>query len=221
MKKLKFFIAGILGSWLIRLLAVTIRVEDLPKGFNKETKNYQAVYAIWHCMIFLPAYVGRESKVQVLISQHSDGEYIAQVVKKLGLGVIRGSTTRGGIRALKALIDKARGGFPLAITPDGPRGPRFVVQPGSIYLSKKTQLPIIPTVVGLSSYWELPSWDRFRIPKPFSRALMMYGDPIHIPPDASEEEIERYQLLLETTMREMAEKADNLVQKVDMVSNPV
>ncbi|MBU6392670.1 MAG: lysophospholipid acyltransferase family protein [Planctomycetota bacterium] len=213
MKKLKFLLVGILGAWLIKLLTLTIRIDDDPKGFNEKTKSLHVIYAFWHCMMLIPAYVGRKRKIQVLISQHSDGEYIAQVIKRLGFGVIRGSTTRGGIRAVKALVDKAREGYPLAITPDGPRGPRFIVQHGSIYLGKKTQLPIIPTVVGLSSYWELPSWDRFRIPKPFSRALMMYGNPIPIPPYLSEEEMEHYRLLLENTMKEMAKKADALVRQ--------
>jgi len=212
-KKLKFFVVGILGAWLIRLLAFTIRIDDEPKGFNEKAKTYHALYAFWHCMMLIPAYVGRKSKIQVLISQHSDGEYIARVIQRLGFGVIRGSTTRGGMRAVKALVDKIREGYSVAITPDGPRGPRFVVQPGSIYLGKKTQLPIIPTVVGLSSYWALPSWDKFRIPKPFSRALMLYGEPIHIPPNLSDEELERYRLSLEQTMINMAERADMLVQK--------
>ncbi len=213
MKKLKFLLVGILGAWLIKLLAITIRIDDNPKEFNEKTKSLHVIYAFWHCMMLIPAYVGRKRKIQVLISQHSDGEYIAQVIKRLGFGVIRGSTTRGGIRAVKALVDKAREGYPLAITPDGPRGPRFIVQNGSIYLGKKTQLPIIPMVVGLSSYWELPSWDRFRIPKPFSRALLMYGEPIHIPPNLSEEEMEHYRLLLEQTMQEMAERVDVLVRQ--------
>lgn len=212
MKKLKFLIIGIFGSWLIRLLAFTIRINDSPKGFNEKIKNLHAIYAIWHCMMLLPAYIGKGSNIQVLISQHSDGEYIAQVIQRLGFGVIRGSTTRGGMRAVKALVDKAKAGYPLAITPDGPRGPRFIVQSGSIYIGKKTQLPVIPTVIGLSSYWELSSWDKFRIPKPFSHALIMYGDPIHIPQDLSEEEMEHYRFLLEKTLKEMAEKVDSLVK---------
>ncbi|NOG41766.1 MAG: hypothetical protein HND38_09625 [Planctomycetes bacterium] len=106
------------------------------------------------------------------------------------------------------MVDKIQEGHPIAITPDGPRGPRFVVQPGSIYLSQKTRLPIVPTTVGLSRYWKLPSWDKFRIPKPFSRAIMMYGDPIYIPPNLSEEETEHYRLLVEKIMKEMTERAD-------------
>ncbi|MGQ3685340.1 MAG: lysophospholipid acyltransferase family protein [Candidatus Loosdrechtia sp.] len=210
MRKLTLLIIGVLGACIIRLLVFTIRVKDVPEGFTKKIKNIHAIYAVWHCMILAPAYTGKGSNVQVLISQHSDGEYIAQVVKRLGFGVIRGSTTRGGMRALKALIDKAKAGYSLAITPDGPRGPRFVVQSGGIYLGKKTQLPIIPIVIGLSGYWELRSWDRFRIPKPFSRALIMYGEPIYIPSEPGKEDVEYYRLLLEKTMREMADKVDKL-----------
>lgn len=213
MGKLKFFLVGILGSLVIKLLGITIRIDDEPKGFTEKTRNLHVVYAFWHCMMLVPAYVGRSWRIQVLISQHSDGEYIAQVIKWMGFGVVRGSTTRGGMRAAKAMVDKARQGFPLGITPDGPRGPRFVVQPGSIFLSQKTGLPIIPVVVGLSRYWELPSWDRFRVPKPFSRALLMYGDPIHVPPNLTEEEMEHYRLLLENTMKQLAEKADKAVQR--------
>lgn len=204
---------GVLGSWLIRLLALTIRIYDSPRGFNEKIQTVQAIYTFWHCLILIPAYVGRRKNIQVLISQHSDGEYIAQVIKRLGFGVVRGSTTRGGARAVKTLVDKVREGYPVAITPDGPRGPRFVVQPGSIYLSQKTRLPIIPTTVGLSRYWKLPSWDEFRIPKPFSRALMMYGEPLHIPPNLTEEETESYRLQVEKIMKEMTEKADVLVRE--------
>lgn len=210
MKKLKFFIVGILGALLIRLLSLTIRIEDEPKGFNKKTTH--AIYAFWHCMLLIPAYVGRKRNVQVLISRHSDGEYIAQVILRLGFGVVRGSTTRGGMRAVKEMVDKARAGYSGAVTPDGPRGPRFVVQPGSIYLGKKTQLPIIPVVVGMSRFWELPSWDKFRIPKPFSRALVMYGEPVYVPPNLDDEGMEQYRLSLENTMKEMAERADALAR---------
>jgi lysophospholipid acyltransferase (LPLAT)-like uncharacterized protein len=219
MKKLKFLIVGILGSWLIKLLASTIRIYDYPVGFNKKAKDTPAIYTFWHCMLLIPTYVGMNSKIQVLISQHTDGEYIAQVLSRLGFGVIRGSTTRGGARALKALVDKAREGCPIAITPDGPRGPCFVVQSGTIYLGKKTQVPIIPVAVGFSSYWELHSWDRFRIPKPFSLALMFYGDPIQIPSNLNEEEMEHYRLLLEQTMKEMTEKVDTLASQEDFKFN--
>ncbi|NUO08461.1 MAG: lysophospholipid acyltransferase family protein [Candidatus Brocadia sp.] len=218
-KKLKFFMVGILGSWFIKLLAFTIRIYDYPKGFNEKVQTTHAIYTFWHCLILIPAYVGRNKNIQVLISQHSDGEYIAQVIKRLGFGVIRGSTTRGGARAIRTMVDKVREGYSVAITPDGPRGPRFVVQPGCVYLSQKTGLQVIPTSIGLSHYWKLPSWDGFRIPKPFSRALIMYGDPIPIPPNLTEDEIEHYRLLIEKIMNEMTERVDNLVREKELAKS--
>ncbi|MBM4053543.1 MAG: DUF374 domain-containing protein [Planctomycetes bacterium] len=212
MKKLKFYIAGILGWILIRALLLTLRIDHEPKGSLKKVKRSQNIFSLWHCTLLCLAYIGRNANIQVLISRHSDGEYIASVIKRVGFGVVRGSTTRGGARALKALVDKAKAGYSLAITPDGPRGPRFVAQSGCIYLAKKTGVPLLPVTVGLSNYWKLPSWDEFRIPKPFSRALILYGEPIFIPSQLSEEEMETYRLSLENTMREMMEKADSLIQ---------
>ncbi|MCF6150494.1 MAG: lysophospholipid acyltransferase family protein [Candidatus Kuenenia sp.] len=213
MKKLKFYITGILGCLLIRVLLFTLRIDHEPKGSLEKLKKTQNIFAIWHCTLLCLVYMGRNANIQVLISQHTDGEYIASVIKRIGFGVIRGSTTRGGARALKALVDKAKAGYSLAITPDGPRGPRYVVQAGCIYLAKKTGIPLLPVTVGLSNYWKLPSWDEFRIPKPFSRALILYGDPFFVPSQLSEEEMETYRLSLEKTMREMMEKADSMIQQ--------
>lgn len=212
MKKLKFILIGILGPWIIKILVSTIRIDHNPKEFYKNIKAIQGIYSFWHCTMLIPAYIGVNTDIQVLVSKHSDGEYIAQVAKRLGLGIIRGSTTRGGAKAVRELVDKARTGYSLAITPDGPRGPRFHFQMGCIFLSKRTGLPIIPVAVGLSRYWELPSWDKFRIPKPFSRALVMYGDPIHIPPKLDTNGMEYYRSVLEKTMKEMTDKADMLLQ---------
>src|SRR4030067_2088722 len=107
LQKLLFVLVGILGSCLIKLLGMTLRIDDEPKGFTKKTRNQQVIYAFWHCMMLVPAYIGRSWRVQVLISQHSDGEYIAQVIKWMGFGVGRGSTTRGGMRATKNMAYKA------------------------------------------------------------------------------------------------------------------
>ncbi|MEE9260942.1 MAG: lysophospholipid acyltransferase family protein, partial [Candidatus Scalindua sediminis] len=151
--------------------------------------------------------------VKVLISQHTDGEYIAQVIQRLGHNVVRGSTTRGGARALLSFIKNVKEDkTSLAITPDGPRGPRLIVQPGIIFLGQKTGYPILPVSLGLASYWELPSWDRFRIPKPFSKAILMYGDPIKIPPKLDKNKIDEYRMLLEKTLNEMTVEAERVVK---------
>jgi lysophospholipid acyltransferase (LPLAT)-like uncharacterized protein len=160
-------------------------IKEIPDGYsqNLERQGKRAIYAFWHAHMLLPAYVGRQRNVKVLISQHRDGEYIAQIVQRLGYSVARGSTTRGGAKALLKMIKKIKEeSISLAITPDGPKGPRFVAQSGAILLGQKTQYPIIPVMICLAKYWELPSWDRFCIPKPFSKARIFYGDPIMVPP---------------------------------------
>lgn len=214
LKKIKFAILGILGSIIIRLLVRTLRIEERPKDLRQKFKDRGEglIYAFWHRMMLVLGPVGRNSNIHVLISQHTDGEYIAQVIKRLGYVVIRGSTTRGGARAMINLVRKARTGFPIAITPDGPRGPRYVVQTGIIYLGQKSGVPILPAALGLSSYWELPSWDRFIIPKPFSKALVLYGDPIYVPPKLNKEQIEEYRLRLQKSLEKITETATAQIQ---------
>lgn len=216
LKKIKFAILGILGSFIIRLLVRTLRVEERPKDLRQRFKERGEglIYAFWHRMMLALAYVGKDSNIHVLISQHTDGEYIAQVIKRLGYGVIRGSTTRGGARAMISLVKKAREGFHIAITPDGPRGPRYIVQTGVIYLAQKSGVPILPASLGLSNYWELPSWDRFIIPKPFSKALLLYGTPIYVPPKLTEEQLEEYRLRLQRALEEITKQANAQLQQI-------
>lgn len=212
--RIKFFIIGFIGSIVIRLLIGTVKIEEKPNNYPKKLKQQgkDVVYAIWHSSMLASAYSGRNLGIKVLISHHTDGEYIAQVVKRLGFSVVRGSTTRGGVNALLDLLKKSQKGTSIAITPDGPRGPRFIVQPGVIFLGQKTGSPIIPVSLGLANYWELPSWDRFRIPKPFSKAIVMYGDPIKIPPEIDKTKIEEYRILLEKTLNELTIETDRLAK---------
>ncbi|MEK6766823.1 MAG: hypothetical protein AABY49_11435, partial [Planctomycetota bacterium] len=117
--------------------------------------------------------------------------------------------------ALLSIIKKIKEeAVSLAITPDGPKGPRFVAQSGAIILGQKTGFPIIPVSLGLTSYWELPSWDRFRIPKPFSKAMIIYGNPITIPSKLEKPEIEEYRLSLEKALIKLGNEAESIVNEV-------
>ena len=127
----------------------------------------------------------------VLVSQSKDGEYISQVIHRLGMGTVRGSSSRGGVRALLQMAKLGRDGHSLAVTPDGPRGPRHVVQPGLLSIAARSGLPIVPLTSGARSAWRLGSWDRFEIPKPFTRLRVITGKPISIPSTASGELLER------------------------------
>ncbi len=214
LKRVKLYIIGFFGSSLVRLLFYTIRIEERPHNYPKQQKvqGRRVIYAFWHPFMLIPGYAARNLGIMVLVSQHSDGEYIAQVIKWLGYCVVRGSTTRGGGRAMLSIIKSAREWGALAITPDGPKGPVYKAQSGIIYLGQKTGYPIIPMSIWSSNYWTLPSWDRFLIPKPFSQAIINYGEPIKIPPKLVKEEIETYRMLLEKKLKEMTRETDGKIK---------
>ncbi|KAA3602909.1 MAG: DUF374 domain-containing protein [Candidatus Scalindua sp. AMX11] len=211
LKRVKLYMIGFLGSTLFRFLFFTIRIEERPHHYPRQQKERgrRVIYALWHPFILIPGFASRNLGIMVLISQHSDGEYIAQVIQWLGYCVVRGSTTRGGGRAMLSIIKRAREWDALAITPDGPKGPVHKAQSGIIYLGQKTGYPIIPMSIWSSKYWTLPSWDKFQIPKPFSKSIIQYGDPIYIPPKLTKDEIEKYRILLEKTLNEMAREEDH------------
>lgn len=150
--------------------------------------------------MIVPGYVLRNLGVHALVSQHRDGGYLADIMALFGLGTVRGSSTRGGARAMISLAKIARKGHSLMITPDGPRGPRHVAQPGAIFLAKKTGFPIIPIAVNISNYWELPSWDRFVLPKPFARITFTYGKPIHVASKIDDQELQKYCTVLKNEL---------------------
>ncbi len=119
----------------------------------------------------------------MLVSEHSDGEIIAQIGARLGQRTVRGSTTRGGARALLGLVRALQAGETIAITPDGPRGPRHEVQAGVVAAAQRAGAPVVAIGVACSRAWSLGSWDRFRIPMPFARIVLSYTEPILMPAD--------------------------------------
>ncbi len=217
MQNIKYFMVGVMGSLTIKCLFRTLSIKEIPEGYygNLERQGKYAIYAFWHAHMLLPAYVGKNRNIKVLISQHRDGEYIAQIVQWMGYGVARGSTTRGGAKALLRMIKQIKeDSISLAITPDGPKGPRFVAQSGAILLGQKTQYPIIPVMIYLEKYWELPSWDRFCIPKPFSKARIFYGNPILVPSKLEKLEMEEYRASLENELIRLGNEAESIVKDV-------
>ncbi|MGC2423726.1 MAG: DUF374 domain-containing protein [Nitrospirota bacterium] len=138
--KLLILAGPFLGAVLLKLLRLTLRL----KVINRPPKDTQLIFSFWHGRILLMPFMKLSRPSSVMVSRHKDGELIARLVKYFGIASSRGSTTRGGISALKELIKLAREGFSIAFTPDGPKGPRYVVQPGVIQAAKATGLPIYP-----------------------------------------------------------------------------
>ena len=183
-----------LGTVFATILLNTLKTDkkqiNFARNLSKDGKN--VIYAFWHCNMLMPGYLLKNLGIQVLVSQHRDGEYIAGIISLLGFGTVRGSTTRGGARAMIHLTRKALTGHSIIITPDGPQGPRHVAQPGIIVLARKTGFPIIPIATKISKRWELPSWDRFVIPKPFAKVTLSLGKPIHVSREISDEQVNKY-----------------------------
>lgn len=170
------------GPMVLRLLYATWRVREINgSGWQAlRAQNKPFVFALWHGQM-LPLVVRHRSQgVKILISEHRDGELIAQIAQRLGLAAIRGSTSRGAARALLAMCDALQTGHEVAVTPDGPRGPARSFASGAIVAAHRARAPIVGIGVSASRAWHLRSWDAFMIPKPFSRVTIAYSDPIYV-----------------------------------------
>jgi lysophospholipid acyltransferase (LPLAT)-like uncharacterized protein len=177
------------GLWLgvaaIRLLGRSLRFEEIGREHVDELWAHRApvIYAVWHGQVLmLPYFYGRRRPVHVLASHSRDGELLSRFVERFGIGVVRGSSSRGGAVALRGLARVLRrGGTEVLVAPDGPRGPRHVVQPGVVSLAGFTAAPIVPMAVGASRGTVLGSWDRFVVPHPFARLCVAFGEPLYVP----------------------------------------
>lgn len=204
-----------LGSFVIRLLGSSLRVAYANPEVEAAERGARGrvLYAFWHGWILVPCYTHRNRGITTLISQHFDGELIARTAQRLGFRAARGSTTRSGAAGLKAMCDAASAGSDLAIVPDGPRGPARTVQPGVVALASLTGRPVLPSAIAFSSAWRLNSWDRFVIPKPFSRVCIAFGEPIPVPPQVPEARYAEYQERIRRGLEEAEEKAQRGLEK--------
>ena len=215
LQRLLWWIAGAFGKWALGLYYLTVRivVDERPLAHFNRHPTPAGIFAFWHSHQLSIAWYGRRTRSAILISRSRDGEYIARIARAIGYRVVRGSSSRGGAPGLREMIALAAAGRTTAITPDGPRGPRHDVKQGVIAMAQKAGQPIIPTALGLSRFWELPSWDRFRIPKPFSRGYYCWGEPLRVPPDASDEEMEKLAAELRRRMIALEAHADRVATR--------
>ncbi len=167
---------------------VRVSIENREILDEIKTKDKSIIFAVWHQYLWLSSYVLRNNGYVALSSPSRDGEYSALTLKKLGWEVIRGSSSKGGARSLLKLIKVLKQGKDIAITPDGPRGPRHEVKKGIIYLAEKTDSVIVPLGLAIDKKKVLSSWDKFELPIPFSKAALVYGEAIEIKEKLSGEE---------------------------------
>ena len=193
---------------LIKLIGYTLRYEvdgEDPRPRIREAGK-TPIFAIWHNRIFASIYFMRGDGIVVLTSKSFDGEYIARFLTKFGFGSVRGSSSRGGVRGMVEMIRLIRAGLPMAFTVDGPRGPRYEAKSGPVVLAKKTGNPILSFVVECERFWQVKSWDRLQIPKPFSRARVFYAAPVSVPEDANDDLIGEKRSELQAKLNEAVER---------------
>jgi lysophospholipid acyltransferase (LPLAT)-like uncharacterized protein len=171
-----------LGALLIKLLCLTVRARVIDTGkVAPRHKPKPTIFAFWHEHQVISMSVFRGFGIYVLVSRSKDGDYASKVMESFGFNTIRSSSSNGRLTALRGLARMLRQGRHVAITPDGPRGPRHCCQPGPVFLGAITGARVIPFGCALDRAWRLKSWDRFEIPKPFSRAVVVFGEPLDVP----------------------------------------
>jgi lysophospholipid acyltransferase (LPLAT)-like uncharacterized protein len=190
--------AACTGALLLRALFATLRlrIHD-PSGFLSNPPPHPVIYAFWHNRIlaitaaFLRVYPRGRRGVLVLTSASKDGMWLGELASRLGMGSVRGSSSRRGATAMRELLERVAQGYDIAITPDGPRGPKYELGSGLVYLAQKAAMPILPCHARFGGALHLKTWDNFAIPLPFARLDVTIGPAVHVPRDPADFEVER------------------------------
>jgi len=194
-----------ISYYLLRIYLSTFKYKIVGERYLDEPleKGFNVIFALWHCHLLPLAYYHRGKEIATIVSESKDGEIGTYVLNKLDYQTVRGSSSKGGVRAVihaKRLMAK---GYNAAVTLDGPKGPRFKVKPGAVYLAKISGFPIVPIVFSCKKFKQLGSWDKLIIPLPFSEINVYYGSPIFLNSDRGKVSMEKDSKLLEKKMMEL------------------
>ena len=188
---------------LYKTLLLRVEISD-PHGYLPGARSHITV--TWHNrLLFFPVIFPPQvqQRTVAVVSPSRDGQYIADLLACFGIKSLRGSSSRKGAQALRAAFQALEEGYNVSFTPDGPRGPKYRMSRGPIHLASRSGRPIIPVSLNASRYWAARSWDRFQIPKPFSRLHVILGEAIAIPPDLDDNGIETWRQLVEEKLMQI------------------
>jgi lysophospholipid acyltransferase (LPLAT)-like uncharacterized protein len=213
-ERILLFIIPFFTYGLLQFFRLTVRIEEInTEALETLTQNRDeeppSIIAFWHSRLLMMPLLLRSRRVTMLISQHRDGELISRAVSLFPVDFVRGSTTRGGTQALRGLVRALKKGSHVAITPDGPRGPRNLAQRGAISLAAGSGRAIVPVTFGASKKKIFNSWDRFLLPYPFSRGVFIWGEPIWVEPREGEAGFEEKRKILEIRLNQITATADS------------
>ncbi|MDP9266724.1 MAG: lysophospholipid acyltransferase family protein [Acidobacteriota bacterium] len=193
--------AGLAAALILRLIGITLRVTiSIEEGGPPSFYVPATVYSFWHRCILPAAWVYRGRDIGVMTSQSEDGEYIARTIERFDFVPVRGSSSRGGARALLEMRRLVEAGHTVAFTIDGPRGPKYVAKPGPVLLARSTQKPMLAFHFAVDRAWVLNTWDEFIIPKPFSRVLLRVSRYMWVPATADEPAMQRHHQELQAAL---------------------
>jgi lysophospholipid acyltransferase (LPLAT)-like uncharacterized protein len=196
----------------IRLIGPTMRFElvGVHNAIQIRSTGEPGIGAFWHRCIFPAIWIWRDRGVVVLNTVNFDGQWTRRVIERLGFGTAQGSSTRGAIEGLAAMARNLEAGHHVAFTVDGPRGPRYVAKPGAVILARRTGKPVSVFHIALSSAHTFKkSWDLFRLPYPFSRAVMFVAPPIRVPADAGSEMMKQKQAEVQAALERVRDLAES------------
>lgn len=198
---LQFLLDRLLGTMRFELHGVAnlerLRAEGRP-----------CIFVLWHGRLLSLCYLHRGEGNVALISRSDDGEYLAETLVRWGFVPVRGSSSRGGSAALREVVRHARSGRSIAITPDGPRGPRQEMKAGAIVAGQMAGIPLVPVAAGANRAWWFGGWDRFLVPRPFARIRVAYGEPVEIPREIDAAAQADYMSRLEAELNRLTQWVD-------------
>lgn len=204
-ERLLIRILGFVFYIFTNLIGKTVRfeVEGWENLEEIERVGKIPILAFWHNRIFLATYYFRFRGIVVMSSQSFDSEYVARFIQRFGFGIVKGSSTRGGVGGLIEMIRLMKRGFPTGFSVDGPKGPIYQAKTGTLLLAKKTANPVLPFSIEAENYWTIKSWDKLQIPKPFTRAKILIAEPIVVSDGADDSEMTNKHLELQKKLDEL------------------
>ncbi len=214
LKKVKQDILRVTGNFIlfyaVNVLCKSLRITEVNKEVieSLEQKKQNYVVAFWHGTMLLPWYLNSDKKIAALISKSKDGDLLSKILKKWNYEVVRGSSSSGGDTALKLMFDYAKNNFVIAVTPDGPRGPKRKMKAGAVITSKKSGIPVVLLGIGIEKKRKLKSWDEFEVPKFFTRINAVYSDPVYVDKDLTYEQTSKIIKNCENLLNELQQRAE-------------
>ena len=209
-ERLKISLISTLGYWVILIFGKTLRWQvenwDTLESIHSSGKNL--ILAFWHGRIFMATYYFRARGIVVMISHNRDGEYIARVIQQFGYGVARGSSSKGSHGAIVEILQSIQKSKDVGFAMDGPRGPRYLAKPGAVYIAKKTGNPVLPFSISVKKKWLINSWDHFQVPCPFSRAVVLIGEPFYVDSNANAEEVRGIEERIQRSLEDLRDRGD-------------